>query len=246
MNKLFSKILFSLISLLVISCFPESKDQSLTNDEYISLGLPVTDSTWGLDEYKQCVEILNQIKNRGTNALPRLLSKKSGTTFQRMVSTENIAYLYKGQEMGAYQMKDFLATYNDLIFIYLETEEEFYQDELTSLLIFLPRTSDYMFSKLKTLTNVDFSTPEALNLLKQMTTGYQRQIVGLLELQSEVAFSTTNSLKLNRVISESLTNNLEFIDSAPKSDIGNKISSLLEEDNSKELKLIYSELLTRL
>ena len=68
------------------------KDESLSSLEYVRRGMPDNERLWTGQDMTRAFEILSTIAQQGPQQLPRYQSKRSGATFARFTSVENLGF----------------------------------------------------------------------------------------------------------------------------------------------------------
>lgn len=234
---------------LLFSCSKESKDKSLSIQEYYDLGLPSINSTWAIDEYRKCLEVLKKERANNFHSLPQLKNENSKEIFKRIISSENIDQLFTEQRQDKLNLKDFHTLFQELIILYVnedETEVD-YHEELMEFFIFLIRTLDATFLNLKSLPKVDLSSHESEQLHKRIINGYKKQIIAFLgmQLSGDMNFTKNDINKLSLSITESLTKNHNSLDNETRKEISDKLKEVIELTTSNSVKGNYSKVLQK-
>ena len=66
------------------------RDESLTSEEYIRLGLAAPDREWSGNDMVEAEKVLASLANKGYRQLPRYQSERSGEVFARLTSPQNL------------------------------------------------------------------------------------------------------------------------------------------------------------
>ena len=69
------------------------EDKSLSQEEYLNLGIPDPYKIWRSNDFALAHAVLENIKSTKPYNLPLKGSRKSGVVFDRMVSLENMDFL---------------------------------------------------------------------------------------------------------------------------------------------------------
>ena len=67
-------------------------DQSLGDDKYIEMGMPAHDRDWNGADMAKAARVLSLLDEKTPGCLPRYRSERSGSTFARIVTTENHSF----------------------------------------------------------------------------------------------------------------------------------------------------------
>jgi hypothetical protein len=67
-----------------------ARDESLTSEEYIRLGLAAQDREWSGDDMVNAEKILTSLAQKAYRQLPRYKSEHSGAMFARLTSPQNL------------------------------------------------------------------------------------------------------------------------------------------------------------
>jgi len=96
MNNKKNLLIIPLVLLIMatLSCTRGSKDYSIRNDEYTKLGMPDHTKKWNTDDYGEANITLSTLRNEAPLSFPRKFSDKSGKVFNRLVSEENLSFVY--------------------------------------------------------------------------------------------------------------------------------------------------------
>lgn len=98
------------------------RDDSLSLDEYETLGVPSADHAWRPDEYSMAMKIFTAQISKRPGVLPRKHSKKSGLLFTRLVADENFAVITNeafGSDDRGMLVMQFMEMIEDLALSYI-------------------------------------------------------------------------------------------------------------------------------
>ena len=90
---LFTAAASDLLQAQTASAAPDAKipaDHSLTSNDYIKLGVPAADRTWGGPDMARAAKALTALAEKHPEQLPRYNSKRSGDLFNRITSAQNL------------------------------------------------------------------------------------------------------------------------------------------------------------
>ena len=240
-------LIAGILSLFIASCSKTQNDQSLTLDEYISLGMPGVDSVWRNDDYLRCASVLRELKHQNFYSLPRLNSDKSKSCFSRIIARENIDTLFLNQRQGKVRLRQFMDSFEEVLLLYLEEDKDhFYHEELVELLMFLVTMSDKTFVNFDNLPNLDSTSVKSRPEYIQMENGYKTTILAALEYQNEAyGMSEADLDKFSRVVANSLEMNLQRTNDSIQKEIMNKVKIIVGGTTSLSIKRNYSEILKK-
>lgn len=177
-------------------------DQSLTQAEYLSAGVPAVDRTWSGDDMQRASKALSALAQQGK--LPRYGSARSGLVFARMTAAENLDMV---RDTTASSNVDptlayFTAT-NDLLQVYLAgfQKDQIGDTELVELMGFEFRTAvlllDMVARSQRSLKPTDGNYQQAMNGVARMKNGLAMVAAGsITTLGERTSFRTSERLRL--------------------------------------------------
>jgi len=246
-----TKVLFLVVILMVtISGCSLKKDHSLTPEEYRKLGIPGPQKIWTNQDFLRAQEALSGLRARNFLSLPRKGSQKSGTVYDRMLNKENLSYVNDTSILisdRAFQIMYFSIFFADLDRMYTDNlkTEQFYKDELIDICIFRLFVQGKMLELAgKIMNSTDPSSVGMRSGGQAVASGYSKLIFKALEEQ--VKFKTYRTRDLERLsmeVSQSLNENLKWIDFAEKQKIVAEIRNVIEKSPPKSIKNNYRKIL---
>lgn len=161
----------------------------MTSAEYVGLGMPAPDRTWGADDYTRAVNVLTQLEAEDPTLLPRYHSETSGDVFARLIDPDNASFL--GKDTLAIEMRvgvalEMQVEVKNLLFLYLRpaSNNVVFDDELAELLGYLVASSadlaDAMTIFMASLPPDDPNREIRLQGLERMRTGFAEMAAGIL------------------------------------------------------------------
>lgn len=244
-------VFFQLVMLLatITGCSPE-KDHSLTPAEYRKLGMPDHQKIWTNQDFLRAQEALSGLRAKNFLSLPRKGSQKSGAVYNRMLSQENLSYVNDTSILlsdRAFQIMYFSIFFADLNRMYTDNlkTEQFYKEELIDICIFRIFVQGKMLELAGKIMNS--KEPSSVGLRsggQTVASGYSKLIFKALEEQ--VKFKTYRKRDLERLsleVSQSLQENLKWIDFAEKQKMVAEIQHVIERSSPKSIKNNYRKIL---
>ena len=76
----------------------DPRDESLTSEQYLRLGLPAQDREWSGDDMAKAASVLASVARQGHGRLPKYMNERSGEVFARLTSPQNFN-LYKNRTL---------------------------------------------------------------------------------------------------------------------------------------------------
>lgn len=115
------------------------RDESLTSEEYIRLGLAAPDREWSGNDIVEAEKVFASLAQKGYRQLPRYQSKRSGEIFARLTSPQNLD-LFRNRSLPLDarlpQSLSYLQASNQIFKLYLSAflKKEVRDSELVELL----------------------------------------------------------------------------------------------------------------
>lgn len=192
---------FILIVSCCFSCEDESKDNSLSVDEYMEMGIPDPYETWTMADYTQAHNVLAKIKWERPLNLPTKDSEKSGDLFRHMVGLEFLSFLQDSTmslNEKAERISGFTKIYDYWMDVYTSpiVKKGYYQREILELQIFNLRVMEAMVNLAQKINESDDPADVALQY------GYQ-------SIVNNYVSSLANGLKTQRNTPEFLEQDLK-------------------------------------
>lgn len=242
MYRLKNTLIILFIILLVNGSCKNSfrKDLSLTVKEYQSKGMPDIDTIWSEDKLMKAHITLGSIRTKNFRTLPVKNSKKSGAVFSRIISKENLSFLNdssKSLHDKAYQIQSVGPFLNEIGRMYTDNfrSEQYYSEELIDIYI----SEMYVRKRMLELAEEIMNSKEPEDISMQagrpaIVNGYVNLITTLIGQQNNTkAFSGRELKKLNREVSRSITENMQYLDSENKQIISAEIMKITEKSSSR-------------
>ncbi|MBK9390670.1 MAG: hypothetical protein IPN68_10885 [Bacteroidetes bacterium] len=235
-------ILFTII-ISASSCNLLVRDHSLKPDDYIKLGMPDNNKVWTNDDYVAVNITLSSLKMNDPLSLPRKNSRKSGEVFQRLVSPENLNFIY--DTVFPLRTKAYFIQY----YPRFQTEIEqmytidykgkpYYSEELIDLHIFGLHIQDRMLELGWIIDRSEDPETEGLKGgMQSVQYNYLRLIPRLLdELLESESYTPDGLERLSLAIAESLTRNKEWMNRENKDYLLTSLKSTAEKSKTGAIK----------
>lgn len=232
-----------IIAITIHSCSLFNSDHSLKPDDYVKLGMPDHKKVWTNDDYVASNITLSSLKMNDPLSLPRKNSKKSGEVFQRLVSSENLNFIY--DTIFPLRTKAYFIQY----YPRFQTEMEqmytieykgkpYYSEEMIDLHIFGLLVHDKMLELGWIIDKSEDPDTEGLKGgMQSVQYNYLRLIPRLLEELSESDLYTKEGLeKLSYAIAESIHRNLEWMNNQSKDSLTTAFKNTAEKNKSDKVK----------
>jgi hypothetical protein len=242
------KILHYLTILIIIvttipSCSFLTSDHSLNPDEYVKLGMPDHKKIWTNDDYVASNITLSSLKMNDPLSLPRKTSKKSQEVFQRLVSSENLNFIY--DTIFPLRTKAYFIQY----YPRFQTEMEqmytieykgkpYYSEELIDLHIFGLIIHDKMLELGWIIDKSEDQDAEGLKGgMQSVQYNYLRLIPRLLdELSKSKIYTLEGKERLSHALAESIHRNLEWMNTQSKDSLTATLKNTAEKNKSGKVK----------
>ena len=249
-----SLILFSLIILINGSCKNKlKKDLSLTVKEYQKLGMPDHNKIWSIEDYTKALTTLSNLRLYNPLSFPRKYSKKSGSVFNRLIDKENLSFTNdKNLSLSdkALQVQYFAGFQNDLRRMYTDELKsgQYYAKELIDIYVYGLFGYKRMFDVAgEIMKSNEESVVNMKSGLKAVQFGYVRLITIILGEQGKSRVYQSKDLEsLSMEVSNSLIENLEWIEPSDKQSITSLIQSSIDKFPLEYIKDNYRKALKEL
>jgi hypothetical protein len=154
-------------------------DNSLSPREYVQLGMPAPEGTWGREEYQRALQVLTELVEKDQTLLPRFGSPTSGGVFERLTASDNLSILTVEAlpiETRLNLGMELQAAAKSLLMVYLKpaSQNVLFDDELVELMGLLLAVS----------ANVADSTEEFRKLLPPDEPKTEVRLQGLERMRS--------------------------------------------------------------
>jgi hypothetical protein len=242
-------ILFFVFLIILASCRYSGEDQSFALPEYRKLGMPDAMNLWDKGNYTDACAALNNIKAIRPYSLPRKDSRKSGKLFKRMVSTDNLAFLYDetlSLKERAYRIQQyvdfqgcFLTAYTDI-----NSQTQYYHRELIDLYIFGLTIAQDMLDLGQLINESEYSSDsELIYAYPSIRELYLTMVLTILENQRKSHFFRKNDLEaLSEFLSGSVTINREWMSDSDTEKIRHSLQKVITATSSEKIRKMYSGL----
>jgi len=249
-----SLILLSLIILINGSCKNKlKKDLSLTVKEYQKLGMPDQNKIWSIEDYTKALTTLSNLRLYNPLSFPRKYSKKSGSVFNRLIDKENLSFTNdKNLSLSdkALQVQYFAGFQNDLRRMYTDELKsgQYYAKELIDIYVYGLFGYKRMFDVAgEIMKSNEESVVNMKSGLKAVQFGYVRLITIILGEQGKSRVYQSKDLEsLSMEVSNSLIENLEWIEPSDKQSITSLIQSSIDKFPLEYIKDNYRKALKEL
>ncbi len=238
----------------LIGSVAAAEDPSLSAAEYISLGMPAADRTWGGTEYEAAASALAKIAAANPSQLPRRGSAKSGAVFERLVSPDNLEFLSNSDLPAEARFVAGLPTLQaqpSIFGIYLGVMETMNTGpELIDLSRFQLRAAaavtPLVRERMATNDPSDPAREIQLGGYEQVRNGVATMLFGTLETLTERdAFSTADRLRLAGTVEEVLPAFLGMLPEGSRKELPERLRQVIQSESDPELKAILSRLLAQ-
>jgi hypothetical protein len=245
MNYQRQKHLIILLTIIISasSCNFLTRDHSLKPDDYIKLGMPDNKKNWTNDDYVAANITLSSLKMNDPLSLPRKNSRKSGEVFERLVSTENLNFIY--DTVFSLRAKAYFIQY----YPRFQTEIEqmytidykgkpYYSEELIDLHIFGLHIQDKMLELGWIIDKSEDPDTEGLKGgMQSVQYNYMKLIPRLLDVLLESDTYPSDGLeRLSFAITESLSQNMGWMNSQNKDSIVTALKNTVEKSSTEAIK----------
>lgn len=239
----FLLIPFILLGMTILSCNRTGKDYSLEKEKYVSLGMPDHTKKWNSDDYGEANITLGTLRNEAPLSFPRKYSKKSGEVFSRLVSEENISFVYDTTiplKIRAYMIQHYPGITGEFEYLYSYEKEgkSVYGEELIEIIKF----NLSIHNKMLELSGIiDKSDDESLSGFKDgkmiVRNYYVNFISSMHDKISKPGIKSARGIdELIRAILESVNTNALWMTTQDKAKMGLTLSKLGGMTQSKALK----------
>lgn len=170
------------------------RDESLTSEEYIRLGLAAPDREWSGNDIVEAEKIFASLAHKGYQQLPRYQSERSGEIFARLTSPQNLN-LFRNRSLPLDarlpQSLSYLQASNQILKLYLSAflKKEVRDSELVELIGAQFRATVVVFELveefLPTLKKDDPKYQVRMQGLEQMKRGLASVVAGGLQTITE-------------------------------------------------------------
>jgi hypothetical protein len=170
------------------------RDESLTSEEYIRLGLAAPDRDWSGNDMVEAEKVLASLAQKGYRHLPRYQSERSGEVFARLTSPQNLD-LFRNRSLpldGRFpQTLNYLQAGNEIFKLYFSAylKKEVRDSELVELMGAQFRTTAVLLELvdefLPTIKKDDPKYEVRMQGLEQMKRGLASIVAGGLQTLTE-------------------------------------------------------------
>lgn len=245
MNYKNLKHLIILLTIIISasSCNLLVRDHSLKPDDYVKLGMPDSKKIWTNDDYVAANITLSSLKMNDPLSLPRMKSNKSNEVFKRLVSPENLNFIY--DTVYPLRTKAYFIQY----YPRFQTEMEqmytieykgklYYSEELIDLHIFGIHIQDKMLELGWIIDKSEDPETEGLKGgMQSVQYNYLKLIPRLLDVLLESDIYTPEGLdRLSNAIAESLSANKEWMNPENKDYLLTSLKSTAEKSKTGAIK----------
>ena len=228
----------------------DKEDLSLSQKEYLELGLPEYNRVWTQDDYINSFIELNKLKLTNPFSLPRKNSKKSGVYFDRMLSDENFSFLYSDTlslSEKAYQIQYYSSIQNELIRLYTNVlnRDQYYHEELVELYIFGLNVTQKKLDLANKIMNSEDERDKRMQYgLYSVQLGYLEMVLYILENHNiSASYNKKDLERLSGEVSESIKNNKEWMKPNDAERLKQKLQIVADNTPSEIARNNYLELI---
>jgi len=244
-------VLIFLIISGIGSCNNEmKKDLSLTVEEYRKLGMPDQSKVWTNDDYINANITLSSLKANYPLSLPRKDSKKSGAVFNRLVSEENLSFIYDTiypLRIRAYLIQHFTGFQSELLQFYSAEikGEKPYMAELADINLFSLTVHEKMLELAwKIMDSDDESDQSIASGMNAVKYNYLKLISRLLEEQiKEKEYNENDLQRLSDRLSVSIIKNNTWFPPEDRKTLISHLESIINNSPGDYIKKKYIETL---
>jgi len=243
-------VILILVMLIAGSCKKSKKDLSLTAKEYQMKGMPENDKIWSDQDYINAHNTLGSLRVSNFLSLPRKHSNKSGAVFSRIINKENLSFLNDSTislRDKAFRIQYFSSFLNELSRMYTDNlkKEQYYDEELIDIHIF----ELFVRKKMLELAGKIMNSKEKEDISMQSGTkaivkGYLNLVSAVLREQVKTEIFPARDLKrLSMEVSNSLMENLSWIEPADRQKISVEVQNTIDKSPSGSVKKNYGKIL---
>jgi hypothetical protein len=221
------------------------KDNSLSADEYLDLGLPAADRPWAGNDYETATKSLKSLGEAHPDQLPRRGSPASGELFARMTSKQNFD-LAKDEKFPLNQRLGLILQYgasSQLVFIYVGALNagENYDSELIDLTGFQLEWARLLLGIVDefvpTLDKNDPSYAVRMNGLKTMKQGLAQMVDGCLVTMTEKkTYRISELVRLAGDMEETLPDIMPQLLPASQQEMRKRLKVLVQSEKDPQLR----------
>lgn len=226
------------------------KDQSFTIKEYESKGMPDIREVWGEKELIKAHVTLGNVRTANFFTLPVKRSSKSGDVFRKIVSHDNLSFLddpSKALHDKAFEIQTIANFENEISRMYSDNlrTEQYYSTELIDIYIFELYIRGRMLDLAEKIMNSRDPEDRAMSSGRQAIVGsYVNLTTKLLREQKRTeAFNARDLKKLSLLTTNSLHENVKYLDAESKQKLSAEIRDLNEKVKSRSLGKNLAEML---
>lgn len=215
-------------------------DHSLSAQEYVQLGMPAPDRTWGPDDYQRALAVLSQLGSKDPSLLPRFGSESSGVVFERLAARENLSILTVESfpiETRLNLGMELQAAAKSVLMVYLTpaSQNVVFDDELAELMgLLLAVTADLADSleEFRDLLPPDDPKMEVrLQGFERMRSATSEMVAGVLTSVSErETYRTPARRRLSLHVLESVPRLAVHQTDLQRQEIAGRLAALIQED----------------
>jgi hypothetical protein len=237
----------------------QSTDESLTETDYITLGVPAVDRAWSGPDFTRAAEGLSRLAAHNPRALPRYQSERSGAVFSRITSTQNFEIIVDPslpisarmptamEQMQSLNsiMKTYLAIHAQGAISFSETVEL-----LGASLRLIQRVIPMVEKFATTLYKNDPTYEVRLAGIEQMKVGFAQVVTGTIYTFEDSSLSLEQRQRLLSYLSETLPQLIAFLPAGSRQEIVQRLVVLADDakfgDLQGELRKLCSQINTEL
>ncbi len=240
--------------LFLFSCGNDKpNDLSLLPSEYQKLGLPDHTRPWNIQDYINADITLSTLKSNYPYSLPRKSSNKSGAIFARLVSGDNLAFMYDTNmplHSRAQIIQHFTRFFRELQSIYsVDTgTRNYYCNELAEINIFGLLVHDRMLELAWKIMDSDDEADRDLQYgMKIVKRNYFNLLERLLEEQvkSEV-YSDDDLDRLSDMLARSLAVNVSWFMESDRDSVEGNIEKAMPQSPTAHVRSNFNKMLSYL
>lgn len=227
-------------------------DNSLPASEYIAQGLAAPDRSWTGEDYSRAVVVLKKVAEADVTTLPRVGSAKSGSTFERLVSPDNIALATTPgftQQQHLAALVALLQGVSQVASVYVVASQQkgVFDSEMVDLSRYLLDVTTAVVpvaeSFLSTLPADDPDIEARLKGRDQAKQGIATVVSGCLTTLTEhSSYRTAELVRLSRTLEQSVPRIHSFLPQGFQQELPVRLRSMIEAESDPALKDSLSRL----
>lgn len=222
---------------------PARQDRSLGLEQYVELGVPSPERSWGGQDYALALQTLSELAQKDPAQLPRYQSERSGTLFARLTAYDNVDSLESLQLAPLAQVQTagaMLGPASQILMLYLQAHSttNSFASEMIELQAFTLHAAVAVLEAMASVPASDVRNREAFESGQaQMQSGFGKMVSGALATLSErEVYSDEDRTRFVGRLMQDLPRLLPLLQPLTRKEVPVRIDELLANERSPEVK----------